>query len=275
MDNYTLNNKSSISVFPSDKESSIVIYLHGGGLIYGSRSDIPSPLIDTFNSNGITVISIDYLLAPNSHLDDILFELYTSYKEIKSTYIKELPYWLCGRSSGAFLMLQLMAYISSENLTFPLGLINFYGYYDLDFYLNRANKKTNKIKLSKEDIQNLLTDPKIKVWDDPSMSRFPLYIYALQEKLSLEYLGVNESNITNYELNEGILSNFPPVFSTASTSDKEVPFTYSKQLYRIVKNSHFVPVYYLEHDFLSLSNETEVEKVYNQLDKWITIHNII
>lgn len=49
----------------------IVVSLHGGALILGSRQPLPSYLFDKLLDNGIAVVSPDYRLAPETKLPDI------------------------------------------------------------------------------------------------------------------------------------------------------------------------------------------------------------
>jgi len=41
-----------------------VLYLHGGGLLYGERDDLPRPYIYAFLAEGYTLLCLDYPLAP-------------------------------------------------------------------------------------------------------------------------------------------------------------------------------------------------------------------
>ncbi|TKK88936.1 alpha/beta hydrolase, partial [Enterococcus faecalis] len=71
--NQTLANGATVTIYPTTTESTnYVVYLHGGGMIYGTKSDLPEELKELFTSNGYTVLALDYLLAPNTKIDHIL-----------------------------------------------------------------------------------------------------------------------------------------------------------------------------------------------------------
>jgi acetyl esterase/lipase len=54
----------------------VVIWIHGGGLISGSRTGVPRFLRElSQGSAGCTVVSIDYRLAPNTKLPAIIEDL--------------------------------------------------------------------------------------------------------------------------------------------------------------------------------------------------------
>ena len=44
----------------------IVFYLHGGGLVYGERDDLPSPYVRAITDAGSTLVCADYPLAPET-----------------------------------------------------------------------------------------------------------------------------------------------------------------------------------------------------------------
>ncbi len=49
-----------------------ILYFHGGGLLYGSREDLPRRHIDTLTRAGYIIVSYDYPLAPAARLDTIM-----------------------------------------------------------------------------------------------------------------------------------------------------------------------------------------------------------
>lgn len=49
-----------------------VVYLYGGGMIYGIKSDLLEELKELFISNGYIVLVLDYLLVLNIKIDYIL-----------------------------------------------------------------------------------------------------------------------------------------------------------------------------------------------------------
>src|SRR5690349_1623630 len=42
----------------------VIIWIHGGGLIFGSRSDIPNEQLEFYLKGGYGLVSVDYRLAP-------------------------------------------------------------------------------------------------------------------------------------------------------------------------------------------------------------------
>ena len=52
-----------------------LIYLHGGGLVFGERTDLPSEYIEVLRRK-FNVLAADYRLAPESNLDDICTDIH-------------------------------------------------------------------------------------------------------------------------------------------------------------------------------------------------------
>ena len=55
-----------------------IFYFHGGGLLFGSKLDLPEYHIESITNAGYNILSFNYLLAPESDFN-IIFE------EIKSS----------------------------------------------------------------------------------------------------------------------------------------------------------------------------------------------
>ena len=103
-----------VSIFqnPDVPLKASVLYFHGGGLLYGSREDLPDPHLQILTDAGFAVIAFDYPLSPGAKLPDIFadvcasIEMYLSDPALFSgASAAPLPYFLFGRSAGAYLCL--------------------------------------------------------------------------------------------------------------------------------------------------------------------------
>ena len=107
-----------------------ILYFHGGGLLYGSREDLPRRHIDTLTRAGYIIISYDYPLAPAARLDTIMGDVcssithYINHPEIYCG--RKLPFFLWGRSAGAYLC--LLAGAKGNLPAVPAGILSYYGY---------------------------------------------------------------------------------------------------------------------------------------------------
>ena len=62
----------------------VVIWIHGGALIIGSRTDMPSFLRELAQNDGYAVVSIDYRLAPNTKLPAIIEDIQDAHRWVRA-----------------------------------------------------------------------------------------------------------------------------------------------------------------------------------------------
>ncbi|MDT2961034.1 hypothetical protein P7I14_08025 [Enterococcus casseliflavus] len=161
-------------------------------------------------------------------------------------------------------MLTLTQQLLKEQQRLPEKLVNFYGYTDLSFIENK--RVLQQPLLSKDQVPSL--DQTEIVWDDPQFQRYLPYVYWVQQQELTTIYGLTAEALSDYAIDPELLAQFPPIFSSASSTDEEVPFRYSKGLKKVPK-SKFVPVYDLPHDFLKNFEEPQVQMVFQQLALWL------
>ena len=117
-----------------------LLYFHGGGFLYGQRDDLPQRYIDMICSRGHALVCIDYPLAPETPLAEIVEVATGSVEKLASDALPALGckrFALFGRSAGAYLALIVAKRLGSagdgvgEDPLSPLAIWDFYGYYDL------------------------------------------------------------------------------------------------------------------------------------------------
>lgn len=128
---YRLNCKdvdSGITViYDSDvAEKALIVYIHGGGLLFGSRNDLPLKHRRAFTAAGYKLVCIDYPLAPENRIETILQSVIEQINAVFSKESADKPSFLFGRSAGAYLA--LLASCRGNLLHTPAGVISYYGY---------------------------------------------------------------------------------------------------------------------------------------------------
>lgn len=114
---------------PGCDRHAALFYLHGGGLLYGVRDDLPRRYVDIILGRGLTLVTADYPLAPQAQIGAIL----NAVEEVFRSSSDLLPAgrtFLCGRSAGAYLALML-AHQLGQSGEAPAGVADFYGYCNL------------------------------------------------------------------------------------------------------------------------------------------------
>jgi acetyl esterase/lipase len=57
---------------PGEEQQPAILWLHGGGLIFGDRTMLRPEQVEQYLTAGYTVVAIDYRLAPETKLHAIL-----------------------------------------------------------------------------------------------------------------------------------------------------------------------------------------------------------
>ncbi len=254
------------------KPKAVILYFHGGGLLFGNRNDLPQTHIKKFCENNYAIISFDYRLAPEFKIPDILSDVISGinwYLDNRyDIFNADIPYCLWGRSAGAYLCLLAGKEKYVEN---PFGILSYYGYGFLEnFWATEPNPHYDKLpKLDYNSISNILCKK-----DKSADNRYVLYVYARQSGnwLSLIYDEPIKYLLLKYSLR--VLNNsneYPPLFLTHSFYDPDVPVDESKSLNRLIPNSELFLVSSDMHDFdrmeKSSSTNELLEKSINFLDK--------
>lgn len=110
----------------------VVIWIHGGCLMYGDRNQLGEYALERYTQAGWTVVSIDYRLAPETKLELIIEDLQDLYawvlREGPSLFALEGErVAVVGHSAGGYLTLMAGFCVHPR----PKALISFYGYGDI------------------------------------------------------------------------------------------------------------------------------------------------
>lgn len=252
----------------TDENKPTIIYFHGGGLIFGSKDDLPKTYIDLLINEGYNLIAIDYPLAPECKIDLIFHAIQLFFDWFETNYQKTLNLKtnekiLFGRSAGAYLAIQWAARIKVN------GVISFYGYHTLfhnDFLLPSESFKKYPV-LPFSEVAPLLSEHFLT--SSNVEERYPIYLSLRQSGDWIkEILGENNL-IDDYSLTVNQLKNLPPIFITASRSDEDVPFFLSNMLSNQVTNSTFIKHTGVIHDFDRNPELAESKLTYNALITWL------
>lgn len=245
-----------------------ITYFHGGGLIFGSKDDLPKTYIDSFLNEGYNLITLDYPLAPECKIDTIFSAIQSFFDWFEINYQKTLHLKtddkiLFGRSAGAYLALQWASKIKVS------GVISFYGYHTLfhnDFLLPSESFKKYPI-LPFADVTHLLSNHFLT--SSSVEERYPIYLSLRQSGNWIKEILGKDNLIDDYSLTVNQLKKLPPIFITASRSDEDVPFFLSNMLSKQVTNSTFIKHTGVVHDFDRQPELAESKLTYDALLTWL------
>ena len=248
--------EKNVTIYYDDAVTSkaAILYFHGGGLLYGNREDLPKLHQETLTQAGYIVLAFDYPLAPAVKLEGILADVMDSISDYKEALrlaelevCDNLPYFLWGRSAGAYLALLAGA---SENLPEGLaGIVSFYGYGFLTdgWYDAPSNYYRTLPAVSETCLQAIPQEPHCF---GPLESHYSVYVYARQQGKwkELIYEGREKFFFIDYSLRLKD-SMKAPLFCCHSTGDTDVPFTEFNELTAKYKPAKKYIAAAGEHDF--------------------------
>lgn len=211
---------------PDHDRHAAIFYLHGGGLIFGVRDDLPEPYQKAILEQGYALVATSYPLAPQAKIQDILEAVHKVYLALDDV-LPEGRTILCGRSAGAYLALMLANQLRKDGATCP-AVIDFYGYCDLAGEMQSALFQPSLFYRRNYTILSPRTTRKMAgtelLVEAPIEERFDLYVFARQTGNWGSLLGITPSNAKTFSLDLAAQKSLPPLFIAASRDDRDVPF---------------------------------------------------
>lgn len=203
--------------YGSHDPKTTIIYIHGGAYVMGDRFDLPETLQSLLIEGDRALITIDYPLAPQVSVDEII-ETVTHHINslIKKYEITSLM--LMGRSAGANIVLS----IDPNLLIIPVkGLISFYGYSSTDLLWMNDPIRNLDMPLQQQLVHSVNTQ------DFVSYSRSIHSTYGYY--YTLRKLGVWQETV-GLKHKEILWPNNIRIFIAHSIFDPDVPFRCSLSL---------------------------------------------
>lgn len=224
-----LYDKKATVYLPSKKAPRAnLLYFHGGGLLYGIRDDLPTSHIEAFTDAGFCIIAFDYPLAPNADIKTILEDVKQSifsYLEKEIPKIDpHLPFFLWGRSAGAYLCLLSCAKTLPPDVQKQIhGVISYYGY---GFLTDQWFDCVNPYYAALPHIcEKSIPDSSSISAHAPIDTHFNTYVHARQTGnwRLLFYQGSLDSFLSQFSLRD--IDRFPTaLFCAHSMKDADVPY---------------------------------------------------
>lgn len=240
-----------------------ILYFHGGGLLYGTRTDLPKTHLEMLTGAGYCIAAFDYPLAPSAKLDLIFEDVCASirhYIENPSLYIEAdgmktavkedgkacPPFFLWGRSAGAYLC--LLAAASGKFTKKPSGILSYYGYGFLcDGWFMTPSSYYRTLPAVNDTILGSI--PSGIHGDGDLNTHYSVYVYARQKGswIDLIYAGRQKFFYLDYTLRT--CEKMPcPLFCAHSTGDTDVPYSEFLELCSKYHAQRFVASHNM-HDF--------------------------
>ncbi|GGJ96592.1 esterase [Lentibacillus kapialis] len=261
--------------YPSqEKNAPLIVYIHGGGLIWGTRKDMREEQINLYHQAGFNVCSIDYRLAPETKLpeitEDIRDVLHWLQEEGSKTYDFDASKMaVTGSSAGGYLAL-----LSGTLTIRPKAIVSFYGYGNIigDWYTKPSPHFLKMTKVPEHLVKQLIQSHTIA--EAPIERRYAIYLYCRQQGKWIDYITslnprLNVAKLKAYCPVENIDADFPPTLLLHGNADKDVPFQESADMYQSLSNAgittQLITIPNGEHSFDENMENPTVTKAFEQV----------
>lgn len=238
-----------------DTPSPVVIWIHGGALISGTRTWFPEDKRDLYLHAGYTVVSIDYRLAPETKLPFIIEDVRDAFTWVREQGPKLFnidPHRLgvVGHSAGGYLTL-----MSGNFSPRPCALVSFYGYGDLigAWYSKPDPFYCSMPAISKEDAYQNVEGPETTGARDSGS----FYLYCRQQGIWPNEVGgidphANPTFFTPYCPEQNVIPDYPPTLLLHGTADTDVPYNLSVRMAEVLAQDN------VEHELIAIPDGPHV-----------------
>ena len=207
-----------------------ILWLHGGGLIFGTRTSLPPNQLERYRAAGFTVVAADYRLAPRTQLPAILADLTDLHgwvlKQAAVLGIDPARIGVVGHSAGGYLALMSGHWLHPS----PQAIVSFYGYGDLTSeWLRRPDPFYLKRPLVSAERAEASVGTDIVAEAPAGQDRFSYYVSARQRGTWVSSI-VGADPVHERALFERlsplrqVTAAYPPALLLHGDADNDVPF---------------------------------------------------
>lgn len=229
---------------PGDEVRPVIIFIHGGALMMGSRkiSTKPGSLGGEMLAAGYTVASIDYRLAPQAKLPDIIADLRDACAWVRERgpilfRVDPENVFVMGQSAGGYLTLMSGFCVQPR----PRALVSFWGYGDVagPWY--------------SEPDAFYRQQPLVTKAEADKAAGGKLYLYCRQQGLWPQVLTGHDpkKEPRAFDLfcpERNVTPEYPPTLLVHGTQDTDVPYQLSVQMDRALSAQG------VAHQFITITN---------------------
>jgi acetyl esterase/lipase len=214
----------------------VVVWIHGGALINGGRQDIVKQAKEMLLGAGYSIVSIDYRLAPETKLPEIIADLEDAFAWIRdqgpalfNARVERLA--VMGSSAGGYLTLMSGFRVKPR----PTVLVSLWGYGDLigDWYSQPSPHPRHHGKTMTEvEIRNMIEAPPLANARDRVGDGGAFYQYCRQKGLwAMMVSGLDPrtqaGKFIPFMPIYNVSSGYPPTLLIHGTDDTDVPYEQS------------------------------------------------
>lgn len=247
--------KADVYVDGESPKRPVLVWIHGGALIMGHREAVDQRLKEAFLKRGYAVVSIDYRLAPETQLPEIIQDVEDSFRWIREKgpelfHADPKRIAVSGGSAGGYLTLVTGYRVKPR----PVALIAFWGYGDLvgSWYSDPSpHPRHHQSKLSRDEAFKQVAGPPISDSRERKGDGGGFYQFCRQQGLWPKAVSSwdpksESKKFVPFEPVRNVTADYPPTFLIHGEKDTDVPYEESVMMEAELKKNK------VEHRLISV-----------------------
>lgn len=264
----------------------VVVWIHGGALIMGSRTGINPRHLERFLAAGFAVVSIEYRLAPENPLPAIADDIRDAVGWVRTegarvAHLDPERIAVAGNSAGGYLTLLSGTLLEPR----PRALVSFYGYGDIvgDWYSRPDPFYSRQPAVPENEARAAVGGrPPEDLVDLPDAARGRFYLWCRQHGAwPREVVGADpdtepEAFVPWCPVDQ-VTAEFPPTFLLHGDDDTDVPWEQSAKMAEALAAAgvehRFVTIPVGGHGFdYAMADQPVVEDALEQVVEFLSRH---
>ena len=228
--------KADVLAYADDHPRPVVVWIHGGALIMGHRASVPRWLQEACRENGYVLVSIDYRLAPETKLPEIIADLEDAFRWVRQQGPKLFHadaerIGVVGGSAGGYLALTAGFRVQPR----PAALVSLWGYGDLigPWYSTPSpHARHHRSKLSEAEAWRQVSGPPIsdsreRKGDGGAFYQFCRQTGTWPQAVSGWHPVADAKEFEPYMPLVNVAADYPPTLLIHGDKDTDVPYEQS------------------------------------------------
>ena len=230
----------------------VLLWIHGGALILGGRRDVRGHQQERYLDAGYTIVSIDYRLAPETKLPEIIDDIGDAFRWVRKSgpalfNADPKRIGVFGHSAGGYLTL-MSGFCTDPH---PQALVSFYGYGDLvgPWYSRPSPFYCQQPMVSEEEARSAVGTSPLSEGGGHNRGRF--YLYCRQrgiwpKEISGRDPSADPEFFRTYCPEQNVDSAYPPTLLLHGDQDTDVPYELSVDMARALASAG------VEHELITI-----------------------